>query len=359
MKKVLFLTHRSNFVSHFLNPQIELYKKHGYQVDLATSPDKRSEEIPVDHFYDIGIKQSPFKFISNFKAYRNLVKLIKENHYDVINSHTPVGGVLARLLKMKFKNLEVIYTAHGFHFFKGGPKLNWLLFYPVEKFLSRFTDKLIVINQEDYQALFDHKFKSKKKYLVHGVGIEDLYHNKALTGLPEDGTIRLLSIGQLNKNKNHEFMINSVEQLVKEYPRLKLSILGEGDLKEYLEKLILEKGLSQHVELAGYQTDVYPFILDSHLFVSASYREGLPKSVMEALQVGLPCLVSNTRGNTDLVKTELNGYVMKDFTVEEFITGFKYCVDNYDKLQKNTISSVSKFLLENVLKDYENIYFND
>lgn len=360
MKKVLFLTHNCYFVNKFLTPQIELYKSLGYQVDLAASLDLEEPPKEINHFYDIGIKQSPSKLISNFKAYKKLGKLI--DNYDVINCHTPMGGVLGRLIKLRKKNLEVVYTAHGFHFFKGSSKLSWLAFYPVEKFLSRFTDKQIVINQEDYQLLFNKNFKSKLKVLINGVGLEPIQVNHDSVSLIKkslnisDNDIVLISVGQLNNNKNQKFLIEVMSKLQDSMLNLKLLVVGEGPSRDELELLIKQNDLTDRVTLIGYTDQVSDYLLLSDIVVSASYREGLPKNIMEGLYLSKPCLVSDCRGNRDLIKTNYNGYVFEQDNQEDFKIGLSYIINNYESLSKNCYESVTPYLLENVIEDYRKVF---
>lgn len=364
-KRVLFITHNCNFANSFLIPQIKLYKNLGCTVFLASSLDLGNPPIEVDKFFRIDIKQSPLKFQFNFRAFLQLKKIIFYEKIDVVNCHTPMGGVLGRLLKIPYPNLEIIYTAHGFHFYEGSSIFSWILFYPIEKFLSRYTDKLITINSEDFNLVNKKKFMSKKKYLVNGVGVETIKENNSeinsiISKYDLTNAYPIFTcIGQLNKNKNHRLAIESIKDILKIYPNTKLIIIGEGPLYNELNNLISNLKLSKNVILVGYTKHVLEFLSITKILISTSYREGLPKSVMEALNLGVPCLVSNCRGNRDLVKDNFNGYIFKDYTTNSLIHGVKIILNDYETLKYNTTKSIKPFLLESIIDDYNKIFLED
>lgn len=362
MKKVLLITHNCNFVSNFLIPQINVYKDLGFSVYLASSKDLGELPKDVDSFFDISIKQSPVKIIENYRAFKKLKKIIVEENISIVNCHTPMGGVLGRLLKIPYPELEVIYTAHGFHFYKGSSIINWLIYYPIEKFLSRYTDKQIVINQEDFKTLKFRNFKSKKKYLVNGVGVESIIPNQSIRKsiisnyYLDQSELVIISVGQLNKNKNHKLIIESMQFLTEKYPSAKLLILGDGPLRNELNNLIEEMNLENNVTLVGYTENVIEFLSVSDILISASLREGLPKNVMEALNQGIPCVVSDCRGNRDLIKENFNGCIFKEYKPKLVFDTILEVISNYDLLSYNAKISVDPFLVESVIKDYRKIF---
>lgn len=131
-------------------------------------------ELPyVDQAHSIPIQRSPFH-LHNRLAYVELKKLLEKEHYQFIHCHTPMGSVIGRLAAKttRKKGTKVLYTAHGFHFWKGAPLQNWLLYYPVERWLVQYTDALITINGEDYERA---DRLSKEKAAVHyvpGMGVD-------------------------------------------------------------------------------------------------------------------------------------------------------------------------------------------
>lgn len=352
MKKVLFLTHHQLVVEQFLKPVVALYREYGYQVDFASTYQKESLE---DSEFEIGVKQSPFKFISNSRAFYKLVKLVKENQYEVINCHNPVTGIMGRLLKIFFPHIQVIYTAHGFHFFKGSSKVNWLIYYPIEKLFSRLTDQIITINQEDYE-LAKSKFHAKKVSYVHGVGVDGDVHpiiSKKLKPLT------FISIARLDKNKNHMTFIQSLPALKEKYPDLKYYVLGEGRLLDDLKLLVDNLGLNSNVEFVGYTRNLEKYLSNSDIFVSLSKREGLPKSIMESMTYNLPSLLTDIRGHRDLVNHQMEGFLLVDTDIESIHKGVYDIIDNYHFYVENTHKKARGVLWKTLESKYREILFED
>lgn len=359
-KKVLFTATVDSHILHFHLPYLKMFKDEGYEVHVATNG---QEEIPYcDKKHVVSFERSPFK-LNNLKAIKNLKKIIEEENFDIIHCHTPMGSVVTRLAARKSRKngTRVIYTAHGFHFYKGAPKINWLLFYPIEKWLSRYTDTLITINEEDYN-LAKKKFHSRQIELVHGVGVDPEKFNFEMSdeeknklreeiGIAKDDFV-MICVGELNENKNQIMQIEAMRELVKENKNIKLILVGEGEKREFLEQKIEEYSLQDNVKLLGYRTDIPQLLKISNLTLSTSKREGLPVNIIEALTVGIPVIVTNCRGNRDLVKDGVNGYVVGIDDVQEFARNIKIEIEN-----ANIMYLESKFLIEQVKEKMSNIYF--
>ena len=331
MKKVLFVaTVVKTHIMEFHLPYLKALKEAGWETAVAASNDYENPAdciIPYcDNYYDICFNRNPFS-PENIAAYRQLKKLIKSNHYDVIHCHTPVGGALARLavVKARKEGTRVFYTAHGFHFFTGAPAVNWLVYYPVERFLSRFTDVLFTINKEDYGRAL--KFHAKETVYVPGVGIDiekfrntpvDRASKRAEIGVPEDAFL-ILSVGELNKNKNHELIIRALKEL--NDTRIHYALAGSGELLDYLKGLAASLGVERQVHFLGYRTDVAQLYKVADVLVHPSLREGLPVAVMEALASGLPVIATKIRGSSDLIEDGVNG-----ISVENNANDFKSAI---------------------------------
>ena len=313
-RKVLFTaTVVKTHINAFHLPYLKWFKEQGYEVHVAAKNDFINEPCVIpncDSFFDINFARFPFsKF--NFKAYRQLKEIISENNYDIIHCHTPVASVLTRLAARNCKNTTVIYTAHGFHFFKGAPLLNWLIYYPVERFCAKYTDKLITINQEDYEIAKRFKLrKNGKIYYVPGVGINiekiqntqiDIQQKKKELGIPENIPV-LLSVGELIKRKNHETVLKALSG-IKDMNFVYL-ICGRGVLMEYLQNLTRQLGLESKVKFLGFRKDIIKICKIADLFIFPSHQEGLPVALMEAMACELPIIASNVRGNRDLIDKE-------------------------------------------------------
>ncbi len=305
--KILYITTISDTMVFFPKLIEDLIQK-GDTVDIATN----ISNAPVcDCYYEWGLTVHPISCsrsplsMGNIKAIGQIKKIVEENDYDIVHCHTPIAALCTRLacIKARKRGTKVFYTAHGFHFYKGAPLKNWILYYPMEKLCGRLTDVLITINKEDY-GLAKKKIKAKKVAYIPGVGIDvdkfkdavDKTTKRAELNIPENKTV-LLSVGELNTNKNHETVIRAI----KDIDNVHYLIAGEGDLHQYLDGIISELNLTDRVNLLGFRNDILELCAMADIFVFPSIREGLPVSVMEAMASGLPCVVTKIRGNTDLI----------------------------------------------------------
>lgn len=354
MKRALVLASVASMIDQFNIPNIRLLKEMGYEVDVATNFQKGStctdEKIAVlrqnlqemnVRCFQIDFSRNILSIGENLRAYKQTKKIIDENQYALIHSHSPIGGFLSRVAarKARKKGTRMIYTAHGFHFFKGAPLMNWLIFYPIERISSRWTDVLVTITHEDYQ-LAKKKMHTKDVVYVPGVGInttiyapkeEDSVINKRKRGelgLELTDTV-MFSVGELNKNKNHEIVLRAMAQLGRS--DLHYVIAGRGTLKEYLEKLAKELGISSRLHLLGFRTDVKELFKMADFFVHPSFREGLSVAVMEAMANGLPVICSEIRGNTDLIDDNKGGYLFKPAEQETAYLALKKVMELTDR----------------------------
>lgn len=318
--KVLLVATVQSHIAQFHKPLMKLLKEHGWEVHVAArdnlaEKDGLQLEYP-DQVFNIPFCRSPFD-PENLEAYRQLKRLTKQEHYDVVHCNTPVGGLLTRLAARAYRRqgTKVYYTAHGFHFYQGAPKKNWLIYYPIEKWLSRFTDKLITITEEDYQ-LAKARFHCPI-FRIHGVGANsEKYHpisteeqerQKAELGL--SGRI-LINVGELLPNKNQATAIRVVNELLPQFPDIHLLIAGNGPERDNLDQLVCDLGLSDHVALLGYTTQLEKYLQVCDLLLACSYREGLPLNVMEAMLCGKPVVASNNRGHRELIHDDVNGFLV-------------------------------------------------
>lgn len=317
-KKVLIVASVASMIDQFNMPNIRLLQEMGYEVHVAcnfiegnTCDERRLRELQkllhkihvTQHQWDCPRKICPIGRC--IRAYRQLQRFTDRYEYYWIHCHSPIGGVLTRLAAHQ-KKIRIIYTAHGFHFYQGAPWKNWLLYFPVEKLLSRWTDVLLTINKEDYLFARAHFHAGSIRYLP-GIGIDTKrfrdYHPKMSKEefgrkyrIPEDAKI-LLSVGELSVRKNHRLVISLL-------PKLDACayyfICGQGGQYQSLVQLALRLGVLERVRFLGYQEDVREFYAHADIFVFPSLQEGLPAALMEAMACGLPCIVSDIRGNREL-----------------------------------------------------------
>lgn len=367
MDKILFVATVDQHIRHFHYPFLKWFKENGYEVHVAS---KGNENLQyVDRKYNLPFERQPFN-INNIKSYKMLKKLINENDYKIVHCHTPVGGVIARLasISARKKGMKVIYTAHGFHFFKGAPKINWMLYYPAEKIMSRYTDVLITINQEDYDTAVNKKFNAKQIELVNGVGIdlekftpqtiEEKNDMRNKYGYKKEDFI-LFYAAELNNNKHQDLLINVINKLREEIPSIKLLLAGNGPLEDQYKKQAKELGVNENIEFLGYRKDVKNFLMLSDLAVASSRREGLPANIMEAMAIGLPIVATNVRGHRDLIKDGENGYVVEVDDEDKFISSINEIYNNYElreKFKKQSLKLIEEYSLDNILIEMERIY---
>lgn len=371
MKKVLFVaTVVKIHINLFHTPYLKWFKENGYEVHVCAKNDYEHKEdcvIPhCDRFYDLPFERSPAKS-GNVKAYRELKQIVDANDYDIIHCHTPVGSVAARWAarEARKKGTRVLYTAHGFHFYKGAPLVNWLLYYPVEKWFSRYTDTLITINKEDYHRALT--FDAGKVEYVPGVGLNtkdiqqtriDKAQKKKELGVPESA-FTLLSIGEHNKNKNHEVVLRALAKLNDD--RMHYIICGQGALQDDLQELTRELGLDAQVHFAGYRKDIKEVCRTADVFVFPSYREGLSVALMEAMASGLPVICSNIRGNSDLVEDGKGGYLVSPGETDQFAESIQKMQANPDlrkQFGEYNVERIEEFSIEKVSRRMEDIYRN-
>ena len=313
MKKVLFVATVDSHIELFHLPYLKMFHDKGWEVHVATDTGKKIEYC--DKKIKLPIKRSPFKLVSNYKAMRKLREVMKNEGYSIVHCHTPIGGVVARMAGRKFRRQgqRMIYTAHGFHFYKGAPVHYWLLFYPVEWYLAKFTDTLITINNEDYE-------RAKKKFgkrcrdiqYVPGVGVDAKKFAKKMSvkeksvlrkslGLKDDDKV-LIFPAELSKRKNQMWLIKTFEPLFKNDKTYHLLLPGKDSLNGECQKFVKDLGLEKQIHFLGFRNDIPELMQISDMAVSSARQEGLPVNLIEAAILELPIVATDCRGNRDVCK---------------------------------------------------------
>ncbi|MCY3036072.1 MULTISPECIES: glycosyltransferase family 4 protein [Aerococcus] len=376
MKKALMYASVASMIDLFNMNNIKILQKLGYQVDVACNfeegsitSDERVKEFKQE-LENSGIRcfQIPIprklSRIKDIKESYRLTKELADRDYDLVHCHSPIGSVICRYAFRK-SSARMIYTAHGFHFFKGAPLKNWLIFYPIERWMARYTDTLITINQEDYERAA--KFRVRNNVVkINGIGIDaskfkqkDFKNRdpKLTKELQIKGdSIVLASVGQLSVRKNHSVIIQALSELKND--DIKYLIIGEGELREELTQLIKREHLEEQVSLLGYRSDVDKILQVTDIFVFPSLQEGLPVSLMEAMGTGLPCITSDIRGNSDLIDHNLGGYLCNN-TVEEYVKEIKSLIEDKHKrlsFGRYNLNKISDFDKNVINQEMEKIY---
>ncbi len=368
--KILYVTTISLTMNSFFKPHIEMLVREGNHVDIACNfNDLAADKLYIElgcNAHQIDFSRSPLS-PDNIRAYKQLKEVVENGDYDIVHCHTPNAAAITRLVCRKFRkttNLKVFYTAHGFHFYKGAPKLNWMIYYPIEKLCSKYTDKLLTINQEDFD-LAKTKFNAKEVCYVPGVGIDlsrfenidiDREEKRREIGVPTDSFL-LLSVGELNENKNHQVMIRALAKL--NNSEIHYAIAGLGDKKDYLLNLASELGVSKQVHLLGYRKDIPQLCAATDVFCFPSIREGLGLAAVEAMASGLPVIAADNRGTNEFVITNKNGYLCKYNDVDGFANAISKFTENRslkEQFSGEAVKAVKRYHLDNVIEVMRGIY---
>lgn len=368
-KQILILTTTRDFLGKFETGNVRILKRMGYTVHYAANMSEQDDLYDREEIEKLGIEshhidieRSPFMIRNNRKAFLQLIELVRKYGISLIHCHTPVGGLLGRLAGRYFgkDRLKVIYTAHGFHFYKGAPWLNNSIYYQVERFLARYTDILVVINSEDYASA--GKFRLRKGgavYRIPGVGLDtERFHifseeekkrgREALDIGAE--TLFLLSVGEINENKNHEIILRALALMKRrgqDISGIQYVICGDGFFRGRREKQIQSMGLDENVKIYGYRKDIPDILGCANALVFPSKREGLGMAALESLAMGIPVIAADNRGTREYMKDGVNGYICKSGDVEDYIRGIQNIrdmdVEKRRKMQIKCRETVERF----------------
>lgn len=358
--KVLFVATVSSHIKAFHIPYLKWFKEQGWQVHVAAGGDI---ELPYcDEIHNIPFERKPLKF-KNLMAYKKINEIVNNENFDVIHCHTPTASVLARIVANQKKHSEtkIFYTAHGFHFFKGSSLLSWAIYYPLERWLIKYTDVLITINKEDFRRA--KQFGKEKVKFIPGVGIDakninalkvDIINKKKELNICSNEFI-LLSVGELIKRKNHETIIRAIALL--NNPNIRYVICGKGPLESYLKDLSIRLKVDNQILFLGFRKDIVEICKISDVFVFPSFQEGLPVALMEAMAAGLPVICSNIRGNTDLIENHINGYLSDPKSVDGFAKNIKKIISHKNNVMSiNNEKKIMDYDLECVMEKMKDLY---
>lgn len=324
-KRVLMLASVASMIDQFNMQNIRLLAGMGYEVHVACNFGKGNtcDAAHIQRFWRRLCSQGiichqwdcPRDVLAVrecFRAFTQLLRLTKAYRFELIHCHSPVGGALARITA-HYNKVFVIYTAHGFHFYKGAPVKNWLLFYPAEKLLSYWTDVLVTVNREDFAFARRH-LNASKIFRIPGVGIDSGKFAKTAADTSVRAAFRLkhaiaqdalllLSAGELNEGKNHRVVLEAAAQLKYQYQKKNVCcmICGIGRLQKSLVRYARSLGIEKQVFLPGYIEDMEAAYAAADIFVFPSKREGMPVALMEAMAAGLPVIASDIRGCAELI----------------------------------------------------------
>lgn len=366
VKKVLFVATVAIHFEYFYLPYFRMFRRRGWCVHTVCADGQGFPDC--DKHYTIPLLRSPLR-PENAAAYRQLKIILRDNDYDLIHCNTPVGGVLARLAArpLRKRGTKVIYTAHGFHFYNGAPLWNWLLYFPIEWWLSRYTDCLITINEEDFVRAKKH-FRAGEVVHIHGVGYDDAMFVKPSTdtkrqlrrrGGYADEEVLLVYVAEMNNNKNQMLLIRALKLVLENHCHVRLLLIGPDGLGGKNQQLAESLGIADRIEFLGQRTDVHALLAMCDIAVASSFREGLPVNIMEALACGLPVIATDNRGHRALVKDGVNGFLVSLKNPRTLAEKVLYLAENaqeYAALSENAQDSVSHYARSRILEDMRALY---
>lgn len=359
----------------FLFPWTQLLREMGYEVHIGCNFEQGNnstaeriaefrrllENEGIPH-HQIDFDRNALKLHKFARPLRQIADILALGDFEAIHCHSPIGGVCGRIAG-KRAGIKVLYTAHGFHFFKGATPLHWALFYPAEKMLSHWTDTLITINSEDFGRA--QHFHAEHLHRISGAGVDlERYRHSEKSrsdvlqefGIPEDAVV-FITIGELNRNKNHAVLLRALQKL--NNPHLHLIIAGTGKLADELQALAKDYKISGQVHLAGFRTDVADLLHASDVFCFPSRREGLGFTAIEAMAAGLPLITSNRHGILDYSKDDITGYTCDPEDAVAFADAMRTLAEDRvlrETMGRHNARAAEEFALGTVLSQMKEIY---
>lgn len=368
-KKVLFTASIALHIKAFHLPYLKWFQENGYETHVACEGD---ESLPyTDKKWNVPFVRSPFS-IGHFKAYSQLKKIIDSQDFVMISCHTPMASIITRItsINARKKGCKLLYTAHGFHFFKGSPLFNWILFYPIERYLSAFADAIICINTEDFELIKEKGSKKCDYYLIPGIGVEpkkfypvsqEVKNELRIKNNFDKNEFLLIYAAEFIARKNHIFIINSVLKDKESFSGIKIIFAGRGKLETQLQELAHNHGLSDVIRFIGFRTDIDQIYKMSDIGISSSKQEGLPINVIEEMMCGLPVIATYERGHKEIIQNDIDGYLFEKNNIRGFIDSIlslKNSKTNYSNKSKAALKRSGKFEIANSLGEMIKIYNN-
>ncbi|MEW6663122.1 MAG: glycosyltransferase family 4 protein [Bacillota bacterium] len=367
-RKVLFIASVYTHLAAFHIPFMKLLQEKGYDLyAAASSAEGRKEDVEAAGVtcWEIPFARSPYS-PANIQAFRRLRALLKAHHFDLIHVHTPVAAFMGRYLAKATGQGPVLYTAHGFHFYRGAPLKNWLIYYTAERIAARWTDGLIVMNDEDFENARRLGFQPEKNlFYVHGVGVDLTRYSpspgagsiKAELGLRRNDPI-VTCVAELNANKNHVFLLDAWQSLSPRCGSAHLLLVGTGEKVVELRRKVEQEQIPR-VHFLGYRKDVPQILQETDILTLVSKREGLPKCIMEAMASGKPVVATNVRGSRDLVDHGKTGLLVELGDVNGLAAALENLITSPDlraDMGRVGLEKIKDYSLEKVLKEMNAIY---
>ena len=309
MAKLLLVTTIPQTIRAFLLPFARHYRSLGWRVDAAAKDIISANlQTEFDTCHDLPLTRNPKDIKALVQSPSAIRQLVLAGNYDLVHVHTPIAAFLVRFaLKDVTAKPKIVYTAHGFHFHAHGQSLSNMLFKQLEKMAAPWSDALITINHEDFQAAKQAQFATRIEYMA-GIGIDtqqwqadkinaaqqdDIRQSLALTA--QD--VLFLMVAEFNAGKRHQDALQALSQTPS---NVHLAFAGVGGLQPQIIELATQLGLSHRVHFLGFRRDIAVLMTVSRAVLLPSEREGLPRSLLEAMSLGVPIIGTDIRGIAEL-----------------------------------------------------------
>ena len=368
-KKVLFTASIPVHFKAFHLPYLKWFQDNGYETHTISNG---TLDLPyIDKQWSVDIDRSPLSF-KNYRAYKEIKNIIEKENFQLINCHTPVASILTRLAasSAREKGTKVLYTAHGFHFYKGAPKLYWALFYPLEIYFSKFADAIITLNTEDFKIIKEKGHREIDYYKIPGIGVNaelffpvELNIKKYLRVKNNFSNEKFILVysAEFIARKNHLFIIEAIKAHRDSFDNIHVIFAGRGVLEQKLKAKVQAYDLGKVVEFIGFRTDIDQIYKLADVGISSSKQEGLAINLIEEMMCGLPLIASNVRGQAELIEHHINGYLYEQGDMKSFVKYIKNLADNPQlctTLAKNSLKHSKNFELKKSMREMTKIYEN-
>ena len=364
-RRILFLATVDSHIFYFHLPFVKLLRSLGYEVEVAAGEAGFREKIEREGFrvHPIPFSRRPLSF-SNFLSFWRLLGLLRKRRYILVHTHTPVASFLGRIAAKIARVPLVLYTAHGFHFFRGASWKAWLFWYTAEKIASLFTDALIVLNEEDFEYGKRLGFTpGESLFLVPGVGVDlQRFRNvdaslRRELGIKDDEVV-VTCVAEFIPRKNHSFLLAAWREVTKRFGQAHLLLVGDGELWEETKRWVAQASLPR-IHFLGRREDVPAVLAASDIVVLVSKHEGLPRALLEGMAAGKPLVATDVRGNRDLVEDGVNGFLVPLGDVGALAFALGQLIESKElreKMGRESLRKVEAYSLERVLQEMEGIY---
>jgi len=340
--KVLIVTTVPNTIRAFLLPFASYFRGKGWIVDAAANGICGFNEFVevFDKIWEIPWSRNPLDLNNFLSAPRVIREIVKQGDYDIVHVHTPIAAFITRWALRKERrsnNLKVIYTAHGFHFIKGAPRFKNFLFIILEKLTGKWTDYLIVINKDDYDAALKYRLINSANLLyIPGIGLDIRYYDPDTVSVDDVEKVRnelglgdddkyFLMIGEFNKNKCQSESVRALSRL--NDPTIHIVFAGEGSTMSSVRELAKDLGIADRIHLLGYRKDIPRLLKGSLALLLTSRREGLPRCILEAMSLEVPVIATDIRGSRELL-ADGAGILYQPGNIENLMKAMDYIINN-------------------------------